>query len=89
MEDLREKVNYALKIAQEAGVDDSDIKTMSEMVDDRLVIATKDFYKKNIKTYIDKLGNVTYVNIPGDHSIFKQKPDEVAKAIGDFLGTLK
>ena len=32
---------------------------------------------------------MTYVNIPGDHSIFKQKPDEVAKAIGDFLGTLK
>ena len=62
---------------------------MEDIVDDRFVEAMKAFFDKNIQTYIDKLGNVTYVNIPGDHSIFKHKPDEVAKAIGDFLENLK
>lgn len=89
IEDAREKIAYSKKIAEEAGVDVSEIVMLEESVDDRFVEAMKGFFERNVQTYIDKLGNVTYVNIPGDHSIFKHKPNEVAKAIGDFLENLK
>lgn len=89
VEDALEKIAYSKKIAEEAGKDTAEIVMMEDIVDDRFVEAMKAFFDKNIQTYIDKLGNVTYVNIPGDHSIFKHKPDEVAKAIGDFLENLK
>lgn len=88
-EDARERIAYSKKIAERSGNDTSEIVMLEESVDDRFVEAMKMFFDKNIQTYIDKLGNVTYVNIPGDHSIFKHKPDEVAKAVGDFLDTLK
>ena len=51
--------------------------------------AAQNFYNQSIKPYIDKLGNCTYVNIPGDHFIFMHKPDEVTKTCKDFLDTLK
>ena len=89
IEDIREKIAYTKQIEEQAGKSDSEIQILEESVDDRFVDAMKSFYENNIKTYIDKLGNVTYINIPGEHSIFKHKPDEVAKAIGDFLGKLK
>ena len=43
----------------------------------------------NVMPYIESLGNCQYVGIAGDHLIYEQKPDEVAKAIEDFLKTLK
>ena len=89
IEDIREKIAYSKKLAADAGKDSAEIVMMEQSVDDRFVQSMKRFYEVNIKTYIDKLGNVTYVNIPGDHSIFKHKPDEVAKAVGLFLFSLK
>ena len=89
VEDAREKVAYQKKIAEMAGTDTTDIVMMEEDIDERLAEAMKEFYERNIQTYIDQLGNVTYVNIPGDHSIFKHKPDEVSKTIGNYLSTLK
>lgn len=88
IEDIREKIAYSKKIAEEAGLDGSEIVMLEESVDDRFVEAMKSFFERNIQTYIDKLGNVTYVNVPGDHSIFKHKPDEVAAACKEFLDNL-
>lgn len=45
-------------------------------------------YDRFIKTYVEKLGNCKYVNIPGDHYIYEYKPDEVEKEVGTFLDTL-
>ncbi len=89
IEDIRASMQYEKEIMKIAGEDTSDLEAMESMVDQRLVDGEKKFYENHIKTYIDKLGNVTYVNIPGDHSIFKHKPDEVAKTLKDFLGKIK
>lgn len=42
-----------------------------------------------VMPYIETLGNCQYVGIPGDHLIYQQKPEEVAKAVKNFLETLK
>ena len=88
-DDIKEKMDYEKKIMQEAGVNSDDMSIPEDAIDEMFVASQKSFYERNIKTYIDKLGNVTYVNIPGNHSIFKHKPEEVSKAIGDFLDKLK
>ena len=62
---------------------------LEESIDEHFVDGMKMFFEYDIKPYIDKLGNVTYVNIPGHHYIFKHKPDEVAKVTGDFLEKIK
>ena len=89
IEDIKEKMSYEKKIMQEAGVYSDDMSIPESAIDEMFVASQKSFYERNIKTYIDKLGNVTYVNIPGNHSIFKHKPQEVSKAIGDFLDKVK
>ena len=89
IDDIKEKMAYEKKIMEDAGISSDDMSIPESAIDERFVEGQKDFYERNIKTYIDKLGNVTYVNIPGNHSIFKHKPDEVAKAMKDFLDKLK
>ena len=88
VEDIKEKISYERKIAEEAGVS-VDMELNLDDVDERFAEAQKNFFEINIKTYIDKLGNVTYVNIPGNHSIFKHKPAEVTKAMSEFMDKLK
>ena len=89
VEDIKATMAYEKKIMEEAGVNSDDMSIPESAIDERFVESQKSFYERNIKTYIDKLGNVTYVNIPGNHSIFKHKPEEVSKAIGEFLDKLK
>lgn len=45
--------------------------------------------EENTMPYIEALGNCRYVGIAGDHYIYQQKPEEVAKAVEEFLKTLK
>lgn len=85
VEDIKATMAYEKKIMEEAGVSSDDMSIPESAIDETFAGYQKDFYEKNVKTYIDKLGNVTYVNIPGNHSIFKHKPEEVSKAIGEFL----
>ena len=89
IEDIRANMQYEKEIMKIAGEDTSDFEAMESMIDQSFADSEKKFYEMHIKTYIDKLGNVDYVNIPGDHSIFKHKPDEVAKALENFLENIK
>lgn len=41
-----------------------------------------------IKPYINKLGNTEIIYLPGDHMIFEEKPDELAKEIKEFIRRL-
>ncbi|MGM9875101.1 MAG: alpha/beta fold hydrolase [Bacilli bacterium] len=43
---------------------------------------------KSIKPYINKLGNTKIIYIPGDHMIFEEKPEELAKEIKKFIKRL-
>ncbi len=88
-EDIKEKIAYSGEIAQKAGIAAPEIDILESSVDDRLVTSMHEFFEKNIQTYIDKLGNVTYINIPGDHCIYKHKPDEVTKAVSEFLDKMQ
>ena len=88
VEDLKATMAYEKKIMEEAGVHSDDMSIPESELDETFAQYQKDFFERNVKTYMDKLGNVTYVNIPGNHSIFKHKPEEVSKAIGEFLDKL-
>ncbi len=87
-EDVIADMDYAKQIRKKAGLPAPEYDISEDMVDDQFVQELKNFFETNIKAYMEKLGNVTYRNIPGDHSIFKHKPDEVAEAVNEFLGTL-
>jgi pimeloyl-ACP methyl ester carboxylesterase len=45
-------------------------------------------YERFIKSYIEKLGNCQYVNIPGDHYIYAYKTDEVEAEVRSFINEM-
>jgi pimeloyl-ACP methyl ester carboxylesterase len=46
-------------------------------------------YERFIKSYIEKLGNCQYVNIPGDHYIYAYKTSEVEAVVRSFINALE
>lgn len=87
-EDQKEKIEYHNKTLQAAGITQGIISEL-EINDLFSEIGAKMFYEENIKPYIEKLGNVKYINISGDHYIFLHKPDDVAGAINEFLDEIE
>ena len=88
-EDVREYFEYANDKMTSAGSEPPyksmlEADTFSEVAQN-IVDASKDFYEEITEPYIALLGNCDYVAIPGDHLIYEQKPDEVAKALVEFL----
>lgn len=53
-------------------------------LDDYLEIG-RDYKERILLPYLEKLGNCDLVNLPGDHLIYEQKPDECGQIIRDFI----
>lgn len=91
-EDFVDYIEYAnaLLVAQrkEEYFDLSDDAKTEEVAQRYIDNGTK-WREENTMPYIESLGNCQYVGIPGDHLIYQQKPEEVAKAVKEFLKTLK
>ncbi len=47
-----------------------------------------DYKERILLPYFDKLGNCELINLPGDHLIYEQKPDECGQIIRDFIDGL-
>ena len=47
-----------------------------------------DYKERILLPYFEKLGNCELVNLPGDHLIYEQKPDECGQIIRDFIDGL-
>ena len=45
----------------------------------------RDYKERVLLPYIEKLGNCELVNLPGDHLIYEQKPDECGEIIREFI----
>ena len=90
--DFVDYIEYAnaLLVAQgkEEYFDLSDEAKTKEVAQRYIDNSTK-WREENTMPYIESLGNCQYVGIPGDHLIYQQKPEEVAKAVKNFLKTLK
>ena len=48
----------------------------------------RDYKERILLSYFEKLGHCEMINLPGDHLIYEQKPDECGKIICDFLAEL-
>ena len=48
----------------------------------------RDYKERILLPYLEKLGNCELVNLPGDHLIYEQKPDECGQIIRDFIDNL-
>ena len=48
----------------------------------------RDYRERILLPYFEKLGNCELVNLPGDHLIYEQKPDECGQIIRDFIDGL-
>ena len=42
-----------------------------------------------IEPYAEKIGSCTIKDMPGDHFLYKSKPDECAEAVLDFLADIR
>ena len=49
----------------------------------------KDYKQRILLPYFEKLGNCGFVNLPGNHLIYEQKPDECGQIIRDFIDSLE
>lgn len=63
--------------------------TKTEEVAQGYIDSCTQWREEHIMPYIESLGNCRYVEIAGDHLIYQQKPDEVAKVVEEFLEELE
>lgn len=87
VEGAREKFDYYKSLYESLGRDPSEYDKTDEEIE-QYVKELIEYNEIHLQPYIDALGNVTVTYIPGHHYIFVHKPDEVAKAVGDFLASL-
>lgn len=91
VEEVREYFIYAnervMELSNEVYFDMSDEAHFCDVAN-RLIENASVFTDETVKPYVEKLGNVTQVNIPGDHCIYEQKPHDVGREIEIFLDSL-
>lgn len=91
-EDVIEYFEYINNIYESFGMDEGFNLEDKEYIDNlvpKILSVSEESYSRLIKPYLDKLGNYTYVNIPGYHHIFLQKPDEVIQVSKEFINSLQ
>lgn len=91
-EDFVDYIEYANALLVAQGKEEyfdlsDDAKT--EEVAQRYIDDSNQWRKEHIMPYVESLGNCQYVGMPGDHLIYQQKPDEVAKTVEEFLEELE
>ena len=87
-EDMIEQFKYIDEIYISFGVESElypDDEEKMQAIWENLSVSSKDMKSNSIDPYMEMLGNCTYVNIPGYHSIYLQKPNEVTQACNEFL----
>lgn len=90
-EDVIDYFKYINSIYESLGVDEGINLNDKEYIDEivpKVLEVSEESYNRLTKPYLDKLGNCTYVNIPGYHYIFLQKPDEVIEISKKFINSL-
>ena len=87
IEEFKETLQWVSKRKKELGLD-----TITEMPsDDRILQEIEkniEWEREKLLPYINLLGNTKIINLPGDHYIFEQKPDELAVIIKEFIKSL-
>lgn len=79
--------NYVIERQKEIG-----LELFAVPNDDRINEIINESIKwenEKIKPYTDLMGNTKIVLLPGDHMIFEQRPNELAKIIIDFINGLE
>lgn len=49
----------------------------------------RDYKERILLPYLEKLGSCELINLPGDHLIYEQKPDECGQIMRDFMDGLE
>jgi len=80
---VQDAEDYLTYVYGEADSEDANRRFENEQSDEQTE------YRRKRSEYIQKLGNCREINIPDSHFIYEQKPDECAKAIGDFISGLQ
>ena len=75
------------RIERKAELPKSQEKRRQMALEDYLEIG-RDYKERILLPYLEKLGNCELVNLPGDHLIYEQKPDECGQIIRDFIDGL-
>lgn len=87
IEEVKEDLKWVTKRKQELG-----LETISTMPSDnkltQLIEQNMELEKEQIIPYTDLLGNTEIKLLSGDHYIFEQKPDELARIIKDYINDL-
>ena len=87
IEEVKEDLKWVMKRKQELG-----LETISTMPSDnkltQLIEQNMELEKEQIIPYTDLLGNTEIKLLSGDHYIFEQKPDELARIIKDYINDL-
>ncbi|MDO5558288.1 MAG: alpha/beta hydrolase [Oscillospiraceae bacterium] len=84
-DDVREHCEFVNSLRKKSG--ESLLRYSDENADEKIA-RYNDVRQTVLQPYLDRLGNCELVLVPGDHNIYKQKPDECAQLITGFLDTL-
>ena len=83
IEEVKENFKWINERQKELGMEV--IKMPTDEVAQKIIESTKKWEEERIKPYTDLLGNTEIINLPGDHMLFEQKPEELAEIIKNFL----
>lgn len=87
VEEFKETLEWVSKRKKELG-----LETITTMPSDELILQEIEknikWENENLLPYINLLGNTKIINLPGDHYIFEQKPDELANVIKEFIKSI-
>lgn len=87
-EDMVDMIRYIDKIYISFGMENDlypdDDEKMQEIWE-KMSINSEKMKKTGIDPYMEMLGNCKYVNVPGYHSIYLHKPNEITKECSEFL----
>jgi len=95
VEELLESNKWMNRVIEEGDLNEEPYPTSIEELDDEtakeyneMLDFMKEYRETTLADYIDSLGNCKLINLPGDHAIYAEKPNECAQIIKDFLADL-
>jgi pimeloyl-ACP methyl ester carboxylesterase len=83
-EEVLDSIEWLRNRQKEVGIEPSAAEITEDMVD-KLISESVQYTDNTIIPYLNSMGNTIFINLPGNHAIYEEKPEELAEIIREFI----